>query len=53
MIPISIDEFPYPINLIVNSELFKQKIVQDFISCVKQVALLRQSIIPQYGNPDT
>lgn len=53
MIPISIDEFPYPINLIVNSELFKQKIVQDFISCVKQVALLRQSIIPQYGKPAT
>ena len=49
-VPFSIDEFPYPINLIVNSELYKQRIVQDFVSCIKNVALLRQNIVSEYIN---
>ena len=47
-IPISFHEFPYPINLMVNSALYKQKIVQDFIACVKRIALSRQNTIPEY-----
>lgn len=47
-IPIALDEFYSPINLMVNSERYKQKIVQELVEHIKQTAMKKKELVPNY-----
>lgn len=47
-LPIALDEFYCPVNLMINTEAYKQKIVWDLIEYIQKIVKEKKNLVPQY-----